>query len=113
MIYPGRDSDPYHIPEIGSRSFKHPGQEVDITYPEKGVDSSIYPGKEGDHSRTRERPVAIYMSGEDRRAMFQITGKDDGYKHTRDRGSRYPGETGGNPRARDGGRRSFKQVPGR
>ncbi len=61
---------------------------MDITYPGKGVDSNIYPGKEGDHSRTRERPVAIYMSGEDRRAMFQITGKDGGYINTRDRGRR-------------------------
>lgn len=134
MIYPGRDSDPYHIPEIGSRSFKHPGQEVDITYPEKGVDSNIYPGKEGDHSRTRERPVAIYTPREDRRAMFQITGEGRWlYKYpgqrkaiiqvgTRerpvairvpgteegDRSSRYPEDDGDNPNTRDRGGRSFK-----
>jgi hypothetical protein len=57
----------------------------------------MYPGKEGDHSRTRERPVAIYIPGTYERA------------HP----SRYPGETGGSPRARDGGGRSFKKVPGR
>jgi hypothetical protein len=62
--------------------------------------------------------VAIYTSGgrqasdvsnnRGRTVAIHIPGTEEG-----DHPSRYPGEAGGNPRARDGGRRSFKKVPGR